>query len=46
MESLDLKKLVQQTLADMEDGIAKSELQLRTILPDQAVMIISDGKKL
>jgi signal transduction histidine kinase len=46
MEILDLKKLVLQTMGDMEDGIAKSQLQMRMNLPDKAVMIVSDGKKL
>jgi signal transduction histidine kinase len=46
MESIDIKKLIEQTLADMEDEISKSGLQIKTKLPDYPVHIISDGKKL
>ena len=46
LESLDLKKLVEQTLADMEDNIVDSGMQVKTILPEESVMINSDGKKL
>jgi signal transduction histidine kinase len=45
-EELDLKKLLEQTLADMEDDITKSGLPLKLKLPEQPVMIHSDGKKL
>jgi len=45
-ENLDLKKLIEQTLADMGDKIEQSELQIKTKLPDQPVNICSDGKKL
>lgn len=45
-ETLDLKKLMQQTLADMENEISASELHLKTKFPAQAVPIYSDGKKL
>lgn len=45
-EDLDLKKLIEQTLGDMEDDIEKSGLTIKTNLPEEAVMIKSDGKKL
>ena len=46
MESLDLKKLVEQTLGDMEDDIEKSDITLRVNLPEMPVYIYSDGNKL
>ena len=46
LESLDIKKLIQQTLAVMEDEIEKSGLQIKIKLPENPVNIFSDGKKL
>lgn len=46
LESIDLRKLIEQTLADMEDEIAKSDLQVRTKLTESPIYIYSDGKKL
>lgn len=46
MESLDLKRLIEQTLADMRDSIDGSELTLKVKLPEEEVNIYSDGKKL
>lgn len=46
MEVIDLKRLVEQTMADMEDDITKSELTYKLKLPDNPVMIMADGKKL
>ena len=46
MENLDLKKLVQQTLGDMEDEIERSDISIRTNLPEMPVYIYSDGNKL
>lgn len=46
LENLDLKKLIEQTLGDMEQDIIASNLQIKTKLPDDAIMIYSDGKKL
>lgn len=46
LESLDIKKLIEQTLADMEDEIEKSNLQIKTKLPENSLNIYSDGKKL
>ncbi len=46
MEKLDLKKLIEHTIADMEDKIENSELQLKVVLPEEPVIIMADGKKL
>lgn len=46
LECLDIKKLIEQTLADMEDEIEKSNLQIKTKLPENSLNIYSDGKKL
>lgn len=46
MESLDLKKLIEQTIADMDKEIEKSGLKLKIDLPDEPVRIFSDGQKL
>ena len=45
-ESIDFKKLIEQTIGDMEDNIEKSGLQIKTNLPEEPVNILSDGKKL
>lgn len=46
LDHIDIKKLVEQTLADMEDQIASSGLQFKTRLSESPVYIHSDGKKL
>ncbi|WP_422486609.1 HAMP domain-containing sensor histidine kinase [Gudongella sp. DL1XJH-153] len=46
VEELDLKKLVEQTVVDMDDSIQSSGFQVRTCLPEEPVAIRSDGKKL
>jgi signal transduction histidine kinase len=46
MEKLDLAKLIQQTVADMEEQITASGLTFRIKIPDQPVLIKSDGNKL
>ncbi|MCW3489753.1 sensor histidine kinase [Dethiobacter alkaliphilus] len=46
LEPLDIKKLIEQTLGDMEDKIEKAEVQVKTKLPDNPVNVIADGKKL
>lgn len=46
LEQLDIKKLVEQTLADMDDKISGSGFQIKTKLPESKVMIMGDGKKL
>lgn len=43
---INLKKLMIQTLADMDDRIEASELQFKTKLPPDPVYVYSDGKKL
>ena len=46
LERLDLKKLLEQSLASFEDEITLSELIFKTEIPDQAVFIESDGSHL
>ncbi len=46
MEYIDLVKLVEQTLADMDDRISASGFAFKLILPDSPVTIYADGKKL
>jgi signal transduction histidine kinase len=46
METLDLARLINQTLADMDEQIKASGLVLRLSIPDEPVQIVSDGKKL
>ncbi|HHU72814.1 MAG TPA: HAMP domain-containing histidine kinase [Clostridiales bacterium] len=46
MKHLDLKKLIQQTLGDMEDEIEKSGISIKESLSATPVYIYSDGKKL
>ncbi len=46
LERLDLAKLLRQTLADMDEAIAKSGLGFKLDLPDEPVEIIADGKRL
>ena len=46
MENLDLKKLIQQTLGDMEDDILHSGIPIKESLLEVPVYIYSDGKKL
>ncbi|MCL2496348.1 MAG: HAMP domain-containing histidine kinase [Clostridiales bacterium] len=43
---LDLKRLFEQTLADMEDRIQASGLELRLRLPEQPLLVLADGNKL
>ncbi len=45
-EELDLKKLIEQTLGDMEDKIIQSGMPIKLSLPNNPVIIRSDGKKL
>ena len=45
-ERIDLKKLIEQTLADMSSDIEKSGLVLKTRLPEDSCNITADGKKL
>ncbi len=46
MEKIDFNKLLKQTLADMEDLISKSNMDIKINTPEEPVYIISDGKKL
>lgn len=46
LEKLDLARLIQQTMGDMEQQITTSGLALRLNIPDQPVLIESDGSKL
>ena len=43
---LDLSKLVRQTLADMDERIAESNLSFKINLPEEPVYIEGDGEKL
>jgi signal transduction histidine kinase len=46
MEELDLNKLLQQTLADMQENIDASGLTVKTLLPEGPVFIYADGNRL
>lgn len=46
MENLDIKKLMEQTLADMSDAIESSGKNIKQAFPEKPVMIYADGKKL
>ncbi len=46
LENLDLKKLIEQTLADMQDKVDKSGLMIKVKLPEKPIGILADGKKL
>jgi signal transduction histidine kinase len=46
LEAIDLKKLIEQTLADMGDEIEKSSLQFKVKLPETPVIVMADGKKM
>lgn len=46
MERLDIKKLLEQTLANLDDDIQKAGFAFKIKLPEQPVYIESDGKKL
>lgn len=46
LENLDLKKLIEQTLADMEDEVERSNMRIKANLTESPVYIYSDGKKL
>jgi signal transduction histidine kinase len=46
LETLDLKKLIEQTVADMRDRIDASSLTLRLRLPEGPVELYADGRKL
>lgn len=46
METLDINKLVEQTLADMEDSISQSGMKVVTKQLDKPIYIKGDGDKL
>ncbi len=46
IENIDLKKLIEQTLADMQDKVEKSGLVMKVLLPEKPLYISADGKKL
>ncbi|MGL5439699.1 MAG: sensor histidine kinase [Filifactoraceae bacterium] len=46
LEKIDLKKLIEQTYADMEDSISSSKISFVIQLPSEPVIINADGKKL
>ncbi|HZJ83072.1 MAG TPA: histidine kinase dimerization/phospho-acceptor domain-containing protein [Clostridia bacterium] len=45
-KTIDIGKLIEQTLGDLEDKVNESQLMLRVNTPDNPVAIISDGNKL
>ncbi|MGB5823108.1 MAG: HAMP domain-containing sensor histidine kinase [Proteocatella sp.] len=46
LEKLDIKKLMEQTLADMSDSIEASGKTIKQSFPENPVMIYADGKRL
>lgn len=46
METLDMGKLLRQTLADMNDQISQSALLMRTAIPETPVPVLADGQRL
>lgn len=46
MDNLDMSKLLQQTMAEMDETIQNSGLTWRVDIPDTPVMIHADGQKL
>lgn len=45
-EPLILQKLIEQTLADMEESVASAHLALRLDLPQEPVYILTDGNRM
>ena len=45
-ERLDMGKLIRQTLADLDEQILESGLEVKVSIPEEPLFIISDGKKL
>ena len=46
MDTLDLGKLLRQTLADMDESILESDLSFKIKIPEEPVFIVADGRKL
>ena len=46
LETLDMKKLLEQTLGDMEDAIKSSGMVIREAMPEIPLKFTGDGKKM
>lgn len=46
MEPLDMKKLVCQIMADMEDAITKCKCTFRTTFPEEGALFLGDNRKM
>lgn len=46
MEKMDMKRLIEQTLADMDDAIAQSSLSFRTALGEEPLPFLGDNGKM
>ncbi len=46
LDEIDLKKLLEQTLGELEDRIDASNLKIKTSYPKEAVYLKTDGKRL
>ena len=46
LETLDMKKLLEQTLGDMEDAIKSSGMVIREAMPEMPLRFTGDGKKM
>lgn len=46
LETLDLGKLLRQTLADMNDQISQSDFTMKTAIPELPVQVTADGQRL
>ena len=46
MEKMDMKRLIEQTLADMDDAIAQSGLSFRTSLGEEPLPFLGDNGKM
>ncbi|MBE5062599.1 HAMP domain-containing histidine kinase [Lachnospiraceae bacterium DSM 108991] len=46
LETLDMKKLLEQTLGDMEDAIKSSDMVIREAMPEMPLKFTGDGKKM
>lgn len=46
LEELDMKKLLEQTLGDMEDAIVKSGMEIREKMAEGTLKFVGDGKKM
>lgn len=46
LKEIDLRRLIEQTLGDMEESIENSGIPFKVDLPDEPVLIVNDGTKL